>query len=850
MKPAHLSALLALLSAAPLAAQITNPILFVTQVAPAKPHHTVTSIDGSLLGDTGAAPRGGDLMMLYPDMSVKNLTRTAGFGIAGNMQTGDSAIAVRDPHVHFNGSKALFSMVKGAPTDADDTRSFYWQIYEITGLGKTETPVITRVPGQRADYNNVQPAYLSDGRIVFSSDCTVTGERHLYPALDENGQGPAGTGLWTVSPGKDPMLMTHSPSGAFEPFVDSFGRILFTRWDLLQRDVLAPIAGNHACDFQSEAANAPFTAGFTEVFPEPLRSFQEPFGLNFDLFLPWTINQDGEELNTLNHLGRHELTPEFARSGPDAGLEDFFSQVPEVPASGTLPVITRATSFLHLTEHPASPGRYAGTDVLATSLSAGRAVSIFAPPTTNPNDVTVRLISQTGLVRDVSWLADGRLCGSWVPGPPLQHSHYGGDPAQQPVPPDFLPTSCFTIRIASGTTRLDRGNTPVAPTTLTTTQFVDGTSVTRTANLWQLQPAEVRSRSVPAPMTVPLEAPEASAFISNGVSPAAFRAWLKQTNQSILIARSVLNRDAADKQQPFSLTIPGGSSNTVNGALTRTVDRMQFFSGEYLRAYADAPGHPPAPGRRITARSMKEEAFASNPPTTGPDGSVKIAPDGSMAAIVPAGRAITWQLADPQDTAVIRERYWLAFHPGEIRMCTSCHQVNERSQTGAAGPANSPEALRSLLAFWKSENPSSAGPSTSYSAWAEVKLSNPAAPSAADSDNDGLSNAEEFIYGTDPNAPTAERLFTASSTPAGTSLKFTTSADAADATIIAQISENLDTWTEAARVVASDISATPGITATETTTAVQSASRLNSWQVTIPSGTARRQFFRLMFELP
>jgi len=45
----------------PARSENTNPILFVTQVAPAVPHHTVTSIDGSLLASTAAAPRGGDL---------------------------------------------------------------------------------------------------------------------------------------------------------------------------------------------------------------------------------------------------------------------------------------------------------------------------------------------------------------------------------------------------------------------------------------------------------------------------------------------------------------------------------------------------------------------------------------------------------------------------------------------------------------------------------------------------------------------------------------------------------------------------------------------------------------------
>jgi len=74
-----------------------------------------------------------------------------------------------------------------------------------------------------------------------------------------------------------------------------------------------------------------------------------------------------------------------------------------------------------------------------------------------------------------------------------------------------------------------------------------------------------------------------------------------------------------------------------------------------------------------------------------------------VAAFVPARRALTWQLTDAGGQGVVRERYWLTFQPGEIRMCTSCHGPNSRDQEGKSVPANQPEALRSLLRFWKAE---------------------------------------------------------------------------------------------------------------------------------------------------
>ena len=87
--------------------------------------------------------------------------------------------------------------------------------------------------------------------------------------------------------------------------------------------------------------------------------------------------------------------------------------------------------------------------------------------------------------------------------------------------------------------------------------------------------------------------------------------------------------------------------------------------------------------------------------TTGPGGSVEIAPDGSMAAFVPARRAITWQLVDPEAVPVVRERYWISFQPGEIRACGGCHGANTFTQNGGAPPSNPPEALRTLMRYYK-----------------------------------------------------------------------------------------------------------------------------------------------------
>jgi hypothetical protein len=840
-------------------------IMFVTQVPPAKGHNTILSIDGNLLATTEAAPRGGELMMAYHNPSnqaptIKSLTLAAGLGIDGPQQKGSNAIAVRDPHIHFSGTKALVSIAKGAPSTPSEDGSLYrWQIYEVTGLGRTETPVFTKVPNQHAEFNNVQPAYLPNGKIVYATDCPVNEQKHLYPALDEDGLGPAGTGLWVLdpTPGTQPKLFTHATSGAAEPFVDSYGRVMFTRWDVLQRDKLATSSTKVLHDYQTEDPAATY-GGYSEVFPEPLQSTSTPFGLSFDVFMPWTVNQDGGGLNTLNHLGRHELSLNFPRSGPDAGMVDFTSN-DFTPGSGASS-LTRAGSFFQLSEHPTSPGRYVATDVVSTSVSGGRLVHMVVTPTTNPDLVSVTVQSSVGLARDPSWTSRGNLMGSWMQvSSPASGSSYGA-PAPA-VNPDTVPTGTFAVRIAVGNNSLDQGTNLTIPTNRTVVQYVNGTERTVTGPLHQLQPVEVIPRTVPpttSTLTTPVDTPEASMYIRNGVSPSGLQTWLQTQNKALMVVRNITTRDAADRQQPFSLQVAnGGVSSLVPGVTAKTVERVQFFQGQYLRAYSGNAVSAPDAGRRITAREMTAAAMVSNPPANGPDGSVPIAPDGSVAAFVPAGRAMTWQTMDPNHNAVVRERYWLNFKAGELRVCTSCHAVNTLDQTGKPVATNSPEALNTLLAYWKSTNPASDAQKSSYKVWSELKLHDATGATAqADDDKDGLTNLQEFVYGSDPlvpNKPTTadvHPLTAVSASPAGITLKFTRNKDATGTEVVAESSSDLTNWQETARVNDAGSTSAQGSTLQETSSASQSNRRLAEYTLTVSAESDGPKFFRLRFVVP
>jgi hypothetical protein len=54
----------------------------------------------------------------------------------------------------------------------------------------------------------------------------------------------------------------------------------------------------------------------------------------------------------------------------------------------------------------------------------------------------------------------------------------------------------------------------------------------------------------------------------------------------------------------------------------------------------------------------------------------------------------------------VKERYEVSFASGEVRTCAVCHGVNTADQAGNPGvPQTKPQALRTFLQFWKSNNP-------------------------------------------------------------------------------------------------------------------------------------------------
>ncbi len=730
---------------------LTNPIVFVTQ--PPIPNEfngmvsntflSVVTIFGNQRADTAHAARGGDLWLMTTNLGLVNLTRKGGFGTNG-VQNG-IGIDVRDPQIHWSGKKVLFSMVVGAPTNAIDSTQFSWQLYEVTNLdaviaNTNTTPAIVAVSNQPTNCNNVSPCYATDGRIIFMSDRAYGNNSWLYPSLDEYKGQPTISGTYSLDPvSGDLRMIQHTASGAFNPFIDSFGRLIMTRWDHLSQDPLAMDdrlgitngggSSNGSFNFSDEsAASSTESSNIIESFPEPRNNdtnSTQQLGVNgneFNLFFPWALDETGGNEEVLNHVGRHEL---FAPSPSFPLVQSFIadtnlfslSNLVQRAASGVISANTNTlTSFFQITEDPRTNGLYWG--VQANDISpfgglhaSGQIITLSGGLGMNPTNMVVSYMTPVasaagptslGMYRNPRPMSDGTIIAAYS----TASAGVGGWDTN--IGTASLPISKFHFRLATltnnsgvfGTNQFLTGGIQS-----TSIFWAGGTLVTNNAALWELQPVEVRAKPVPTPVVSGVAAIEQQVFSDEGVDLPTFQADLAQHNLALVVSRNVTARDGADKQQPYNLNVPGGVSSIANGGQVYDITHLQYLQADYLRGYTNGPSGP-MPGRRVLAIPLHATTNLNYPSSqpNAPPGGTQIMSDGSQATILPANRAVTWQLTGPTNNDVVRERYWISFRPGEVRTCANCHGINAVDQLGRPPPTNAPLALRQLLRLWKTNS--------------------------------------------------------------------------------------------------------------------------------------------------
>lgn len=691
------------------------PILFVTQVPTAHDQNTRLSAFANHRTSVVDVPRGGDLMLLYPDGELRNLTQEAGFGMSGLQ--GDKAIAVREPAIHPNGKKAIFSMLVGSPKKLQTSNPYRWQLYEVEGLDRHEKAKIKKLSKQDPRFNNLSPLYADDGSIIFTSDRPRTGELHLYPQLDEYEATPSISGIWKLNPSDGKLqLLSHTPSGAFTPIIDSFGRVIFTRWDHLQQDQLADRDRDaerngvklpfNSFNFADESPKAKPLRTRTEIFPESrVGGFGKygdisPYRSNF--FTLWQIDQNGINEETVNHIGQHELTSGFSTASFSNDM-NLSGRTYEQFYRNRL-YLRREGGIFHLREDPLEPGTFFGISAReSASFTTDSIVKISARPELNPEQMQVVAVTKIdkgdnlkdGRYRNPLPLSDGRLIAS--------HTSHQLPPERETSLQD-LRLSLLERDSATGFYTVKQKLSSGFQKNLS---WWNGNKLeTFNGILWEIEAVEVKPRALASTKVAALEKPEQAIFQEEGVDEASLRAWLSDQNLALIVTRNQTSRDRADQQQPFNLRVPNGVTTMSKAApkgLVYDIQHFQILQAEQVRAYPDRPG------RRHLAQTIKD-FHPLNQQQPEMDSSVIIAKDGSTAALVPAERALTWQTTDQGGNPVVRERNWITFKSGEIRVCAACHGVNQFDQAGFPAPMNKPEALRELLARWKKISKNSASP--------------------------------------------------------------------------------------------------------------------------------------------
>ena len=151
----------------------------------------------------------------------------------------DGLHAVRDLEMAYDGSSILFSM-RGPVNenlDLDDPDQPTWNIWQY--FFETDQLVRVIVPDLTAEIgHDIQPQYLPDGRIMFSSsrqhrsNAVLLDEgKPAFPAEDEDQNEPAFVLHVMNSDGTGIEQISYNQSHDFDASLMSNGQVIFSRWD-------------------------------------------------------------------------------------------------------------------------------------------------------------------------------------------------------------------------------------------------------------------------------------------------------------------------------------------------------------------------------------------------------------------------------------------------------------------------------------------------------------------------------------------------------------------------------------------------------------------------------------------
>jgi hypothetical protein len=186
-----------------------GPLLFVKQV-PSCFSHQLTQYYGSC-----ARPGGGIFVLDEPGVSMRCRQ------LATELPVG----SYQHAEVSYDGKKVLFAFcpVDSAPANRETHLDRFYHLYEMSAAGEGLRQLTTGA------YDDFAPRYLPDGHLVFTS--TRRGGFHRC------GRGPCPTYTLATAnaDGSDPHPLSFHETHEWDPAVLNDGRIIYTRWDYVDR---------------------------------------------------------------------------------------------------------------------------------------------------------------------------------------------------------------------------------------------------------------------------------------------------------------------------------------------------------------------------------------------------------------------------------------------------------------------------------------------------------------------------------------------------------------------------------------------------------------------------------------
>ncbi|WP_444943083.1 hypothetical protein ACJJIK_13780 [Microbulbifer sp. ZKSA006] len=280
--------------------------------------------DGSLLQDNIYQPgeffAGAELIL--KDRATASAAETV---ISADIFDGD--YDVKDLNTSADGSQLIFAMRAPEIEDADDDEQPTWNIWvynsETGELNRVIESDLTAEEGQ-----DIAPAFLPDGRIVFSSTrqrrsraLLLDDDKPQFSALTENREEPAFVLHVMEADGSDITQISFNQSHDLNPVVLSDGRILFNRWDntagidkLSLYSVnpdgsdLAVYYGYHSQNTGTQDTEAVFNRPHEMPDGRLLVTLRAPSGLTY-----------GGDLVTIDGIVYHEAYSEPEQSGEMVG---------------------------------------------------------------------------------------------------------------------------------------------------------------------------------------------------------------------------------------------------------------------------------------------------------------------------------------------------------------------------------------------------------------------------------------------------------------------------------------------------------------------------------------------------